>query len=66
MLKNIATTRSECTAKHENKASYNTDQIVTDLIDFLAMIERRSKHRLKKEILIFVKNIVRVDIRKIN
>ena len=29
--------RSECTAKHENhenKASYNTDYIVRDLIDF--------------------------------
>ena len=37
MLKSIATARSECTAKHENhenKASYNTDYIVRDLIDF--------------------------------
>ena len=34
MLKSIATVRSECTAKHENKASYNTDCIVPDLIDF--------------------------------
>ena len=34
MLKSIATTRSECTAKHENKASHNTDYIVPDLIDF--------------------------------
>ena len=25
MLKNTATARSECTAKHENKATYNTD-----------------------------------------
>ena len=25
---------SECTAKHENKASHNTDYIVPDLIDF--------------------------------
>ena len=34
MLKSIATNRSECTAaKHENKASYNTDYIVLDLID---------------------------------
>ena len=33
-VESIATTRSECTAKHENKASYNTDQIVPDLIDF--------------------------------
>ena len=34
MLKSIATARSECTAKHENKASRNTDYIVSDLIDF--------------------------------
>ena len=32
MLKSIATARSECTTKHENKASYNTDYIVPDLI----------------------------------
>ena len=35
MLKNIATARSECTAKHENKANDNTDYIVSGLIDFL-------------------------------
>ena len=34
MLKSIATARSECTAKQENKASYNTDYIVPDLFDF--------------------------------
>ena len=34
MLNSIATARSECTAKQENKASYNTDHIVPDLIDF--------------------------------
>ena len=34
MLKSIATARSERTAKHENKASYDTDYIVPDLIDF--------------------------------
>ena len=34
MLKNIGTARSECTAKHEIKASNNTDYIVSDLIDF--------------------------------
>ena len=32
MLKSIAMARSQCTAKHENKASYNTDYIVPDLI----------------------------------
>ena len=35
MLKSIATARSEFTAKHKNKASYNTDYIVPDLINFL-------------------------------
>ena len=35
MFKSIATARSECKAKHENKATYNTDYIVPDLIDFL-------------------------------
>ena len=34
MLKSITTARSECTAKHENKANFNTDYIVPDLIDF--------------------------------
>ena len=34
MLKSIATARSECTAKHKNKAGCNTDWIVPDLIDF--------------------------------
>ena len=34
MLKSIAMARSECTAKHENKASRNTEYIVHDLIDF--------------------------------
>ena len=34
MLESIATARSECTAEQENKASYNTDYIVPDLIDF--------------------------------
>ena len=59
MLKSIATARSECTAKHKSKASYNTDYTVSDLIEFfLAMIEKRSKCRLKKEIFVFVKSIV--------
>ena len=34
MVKSTATTRSECTAKQENKAYYNTDYIIPDLIDF--------------------------------
>ena len=34
MLRSIAMARSECTANQENKARYNTDYIVPDLIDF--------------------------------
>ena len=34
MWENIATARSDCIAKQENKASYSTDYIVPDLIDF--------------------------------
>ena len=58
MLKSIATARSEGTAKHENKASYNTDYTVLNLIDYFGDIDKRSKHRLKKEIFIIVKNII--------
>ena len=56
MLKSIATARSECTAKQENKASYNTYCIVPDLIDFFGddwkeiktQIEKRNIHNCKK------------------
>ena len=34
MLKSIATARSECTAKHENKVNHSIDYTVSDLIDF--------------------------------
>ena len=34
MLKSVAMARSKCTAKHKSKASYNTDYIAPDLIDF--------------------------------
>ena len=54
MLKSIATARSECAAKQENKMSYNTYYIVPDLTS-LAMIEKRSKRKLKKEIFVIVK-----------
>ena len=60
MLKNIAMAGRECTVKHEDKASYTTDYIVPnliDLIDILAMVDKRSNGRLKKEISIFLKNI---------
>ena len=56
MLKSIATTIRECTAKQENKANYNTDYIVSDLIDFFGndwkdiktLTEKRNTHNCKK------------------
>ena len=36
LLKNITMAHSECTTKHENKASYKTDYFVLDLIIFLS------------------------------
>ena len=53
MLKNIATVRSECTVKYENKASYNTDYIVPNLIDYFG----DDWKEIKKEIFMIVKNI---------
>ena len=38
MLRSIVTAHSECLAKQENKASYNIDYIVLDLIDFFGEI----------------------------
>ena len=57
-IKSIATAHSDCTAKHKNKASYNTDYIDPDLTNFLAMIEKLSKHRLKKQIFTLAKGSV--------
>ena len=34
MLKRIAAARSECASRYENKASYNTDYIVPNFIDY--------------------------------
>ena len=56
MLKSIATARSECIAEQENKASYNTDYIFPDLIDFFGddwkelktQTEKRNIHNCKK------------------
>ena len=48
MLKRIATARSECKAKHENKASYCTDYIVFDLIDFLGDDWKEIKTQIEK------------------
>ena len=33
-VESTATARSECTARHKNKTSYNTDYIIPDLIGF--------------------------------
>ena len=41
-------TRSECTAKQENKASYNTDYIVSDLIDFFGNDWKEIKMQIEK------------------
>ena len=62
MLKSIATARSECTAKHENKGSYNADYIVPDLIDFFGNAWKEIKTQIEKEIFIVAKNIVLIKI----
>ena len=56
MLKSIATSSAQCITKHENNASYNTDYIVADLIDFFGddwkeikkQIEKRNTYICKK------------------
>ena len=56
MLKSIATSSAQCIKKHENNASYNTDYIVADLIDFFGddwkeikkQIEKRNTYICKK------------------
>ena len=47
-VENIATARSGCTAKHENKASHNTDYIVPDLIDFFCDDWKEIKSQIEK------------------
>ena len=56
MLRSIATARIKCTAKKENKVSYNTYYIVPDLIDFFeddwkeikTKTEKRNIHNCKE------------------
>ena len=56
MLKIIATGGGECTAKQENKASYNAYHIVPDFNDFFGddrkeiktQTEKRNVHNCKK------------------
>ena len=57
MLKSIAAARIECTAKRENKTSYNTDSIVPDLIDFFGDDWKKIKTHTEKTNIIIVKNI---------
>ena len=49
MLKNIATARGGCTAKHESKASHNTDYIAPDLIDFFGDDWKEIKTQTEKK-----------------
>ena len=56
MFKSIAIASSECTANLKKKASYSTDYIVPDLIDFFGndgkeiktQTEKRNIHNCKK------------------
>ena len=47
-LKSITTARSECTAKQGNKASYKTDYIVPNLIDFFGYNWKEIKTQTEK------------------
>ena len=59
MLKSMAMAHSEYTAKQVNKASYNTDYIVPDLIDFFGGDDwKEIEAQTEKEIFVIVKNIV--------
>ena len=49
MLKSIPTTRSEWTAKQENKVSYNTHYIIPDLIDFFGDDWKEIKTQTEKK-----------------
>ena len=48
VLKSIATACSECTVKHKNKASYNTDYIVPDLIGVFGDACKAIKTQIEK------------------
>ena len=48
MLKSIATARSECTAKQENKTSYNTSYMFLIWLTSLAAIEKEIKTQVEK------------------
>ena len=48
MLKSIATGGGECTAKQENKASYNAYHIVPDFNDFFGDDRKEIKTQTEK------------------
>ena len=56
-MKSIATSRSECTAKHENKTSYNTDYIAPDMNDFFGDDWKEIKTQIGKSNTFNCKNI---------
>ena len=58
MLKCITTAGSKCTAKQENKASYNTDYLVPDFIDFFGDDWKEIKTQTEKRNIHNCKNIV--------
>ena len=58
MLNIIAKGRSECTAKQENKASYNTNYIVPNLIDFFGDDWKKIKTQTEIRNIHNCKNIV--------
>ena len=58
ILKSIATARSECATKHENKASYNKDFIVPDLIDFFGDDWKEIKTQIEKRNIYICKKIL--------
>ena len=58
MLKSITEARSECTAKHGNKTSYNTDYIVPDLIDSFGDDWKEIKTQIERRNIYIYKNIV--------
>ena len=49
MLKSIAMASGECTAKQENKTSYNTYYIVPDLVDFFSNDWKEIKTQTEKK-----------------
>ena len=49
---------SECTRKHENKVSYNTDYIFPDLIDFFGDELKRNQNTDWKKIYLYLSKIL--------